>query len=107
MKKNGMRVTSLFLAAVMLASAPVTASAADTSANVEGEVVVDQTSQDQTSAESQNQAGQDQTSAEAQDQPQASAAEDAAGYPSALRKGRRDLRSPLSEALSCGAGRTR
>ena len=47
MKKNGMRVTSLFLAAVMLASAPVTASAADTSANVEGEVVVDQTSQDQ------------------------------------------------------------
>ena len=78
MKKNGMRVTSLFLAAVMLASAPVTASAADTSANVEGEVVVDQTSQDQTSAESQNQAGQDQTSAEAQDQPQASAAEDAA-----------------------------
>ena len=50
MKKNGMRVTSLFLAAVMLASAPVTASAADTSANVEGEVVVDQTSQDQTSA---------------------------------------------------------
>lgn len=57
MKKNGMRVTSLFLAAVMLASAPVTASAADTSANVEGEVVVDQTSQDQTSAESQNQAG--------------------------------------------------
>ena len=68
MKKNGMRVTSLFLAAVMLASAPVTASAADTSANVEGEVVVDQTSQDQTSAESQNQAGQDQTSAEAQDQ---------------------------------------
>lgn len=61
-----MRVTSLFLAAVMLASAPVTASAADTSANVEGEVVVDQTSQDQTSAESQNQAGQDQTSAEAQ-----------------------------------------
>ena len=43
MKKNGMRVTSLFLAAVMLASAPVTASAADTSANVEGEVVVDQT----------------------------------------------------------------
>ena len=36
MKKNGMRVTSLFLAAVMLASAPVTASAADTSANVEG-----------------------------------------------------------------------
>ena len=78
MKKNGMRVTSLFLAAVMLASAPVTASAADTSANVEGEVVVDQTSQDQTSAESQNQAGQDQTSAEAQDQSQASAAEDAA-----------------------------
>ena len=78
MKKNGMRVTSLFLAAVMLASAPVTASAADTSANVEGEVVVDQTSQDQTSAETQNQAGQDQTSAEAQDQPQASAAEDAA-----------------------------
>lgn len=57
MKKNGMRVTSLFLAAVMLASAPVTASAADTPANVEGEVVVDQTSQDQTSAESQNQAG--------------------------------------------------
>ena len=57
MKKNGMRVTSLFLAAVMLASAPVTASAADTSANVEGEVVVDQTSQDQTSAESQTQAG--------------------------------------------------
>ena len=54
MKKNGMRVTSLFLAAVMLASAPVTASAADTSANVEGEVVVDQTSRDQTSAESQN-----------------------------------------------------
>ena len=44
MKKNGMRVTSLFLAAVMLASTPVTASAADTSANVEGEVVVDQTS---------------------------------------------------------------
>ena len=78
MKKNGMRVTSLFLAAVMLASAPVTASAADTSANVEGEVVVDQTSQDQTSAESQNQAGQDQTSAESQDQSQASAAEDAA-----------------------------
>lgn len=80
MKKNGMRVTSLFLAAVMLASAPVTASAADTSANVEGEVVVDQTSQDQTSAESQNQAGQDQTSAEAQDQDQsqASAAENAA-----------------------------
>ena len=78
MKKNGMRVTSLFLAAVMLASAPVTASAADTSANVEGEVVVDQTSQDQTSAESQNQAGQDQTSAEAQDQSQASAAENAA-----------------------------
>ena len=78
MKKNGMRVTSLFLAAVMLASAPVTASAADTSANVEGEVVVDQTSQDQTSAETQNQAGQDQTSAEAQDQSQASAAEDAA-----------------------------
>ena len=78
MKKNGMRVTSLFLAAVMLASAPVTASAADTSANVQGEVVVDQTSQDQTSAETQNQAGQDQTSAEAQDQPQASAAEDAA-----------------------------
>ena len=78
MKKNGMRVTSLFLAAVMLASAPVTASAADTSANVEGEVVVDQTRQDQTSAESQNQAGQDQTSAEAQDQSQASAAEDAA-----------------------------
>ena len=38
MKKNGMRVTSLFLAAVMLASAPVTASAADTPANVEGEV---------------------------------------------------------------------
>ena len=78
MKKNGMRVTSLFLAAVMLASAPVTASAADTPANVEGEVVVDQTSQDQTSAESQNQAGQDQTSAEAQDQSQASAAENAA-----------------------------
>ena len=78
MKKNGMRVTSLFLAAVMLASAPVTASAADTSANVEGEVVVDQTSQDQTSAETQNQAGQDQTSAEAQDQSQASAAENAA-----------------------------
>ena len=78
MKKNGMRVTSLFLAAVMLASAPVTACAADTSANVEGEVVVDQTSQDQTSAESQNQAGQDQTSAEAQDQSQASAAENAA-----------------------------
>ena len=78
MKKNGMRVTSLFLAAVMLASAPVMASAADTSANVEGEVVVDQTSQDQTSAESQNQAGQDQTSAEAQDQSQASAAENAA-----------------------------
>ena len=78
MKKNGMRVTSLFLAAVMLASSPVTASAADTSTNVEGEVVVDQTSQDQTSAESQDQAGQDQTSAEAQDQSQASAAEDAA-----------------------------
>ena len=56
----------------------MTASAADTSANVEGEVVVDQTSQDQTSAESQNQAGQDQTSAEAQDQSQASAAENAA-----------------------------
>ena len=79
MKKNGMRVTSLFLAAVMLASAPVTASAADTSANVEGEVVVDQTSQDQTSAESQNQAGQDQTSAESQDQSQASAEDAATG----------------------------
>ena len=78
MKKNGMRATSLFLAAVMLASSPVTASAADTSTNVEGEVVVDQTSQDQTSAESKDQAGQDQTSAEAQDQSQASAAEEAA-----------------------------
>ena len=59
MKKNGMRVTSLFLAAVMLASAPVTASAADTSANVEGEVVVDQTSQDFSRVAESGRAGSD------------------------------------------------